>query len=170
VSPFVQIDSVMAEAVRRGGAWIACRPGCAECCIGPFAVSPSDAQYLRETLSQIDPLVAGRVRTRAAAYMAAIRSYDEDGLPEDMDEVPCPALDPVTRCCDLYEARPFTCRTFGPAVRTAEGAIGTCELCFEGATEDELASCAVDIPPELWEFDPDDATFVAAALTDSVVL
>jgi Fe-S-cluster containining protein len=101
--------------------------------------------------------------------MAAIHSYDEDGLPEDMDDVDCPALDPATRCCDLYEARPFTCRTFGPALRISEGAIGACELCFEGASEEDLAQCAVDMPPECWEFDQVETTFVAAALTDSVI-
>src|ERR1039458_2452779 len=34
------------------------------------------------------------------------------------DEEYCPALDPDALTCDLYEARPITCRIFGPAVRS----------------------------------------------------
>ena len=45
---------------------------------------------------------------------------DEDG--------PCPALDPEAGTCDLYAARPITCRAFGPPVRCGEEAVGVCEL------------------------------------------
>ncbi len=154
----------MAEAVRRGGAWIACRAGCNECCIGPFAISNSEALALREGLSRSEAARARRVRERAAGYLTSIRSYDEDGLPEGMDEVPCPALDPATGQCDLYEARPITCRIFGPAVVMPIGAISTCELCFRGATDEQIAAAAVPIAPELLECDPATATFVAFAL------
>jgi Fe-S-cluster containining protein len=53
-------------------------------------------------------------------------------------------LDPTTGTCDLYESRPLTCRTFGPAIRSG-GAVGVCELCFPGANEDEIAACAVEL-------------------------
>ena len=154
----------MAEAVRRGGAWIACSPGCHECCLGPFAISPADAQRLREALTALSSQTAERVRRRAAAYIATISSYDPDGLPEGMDDVPCPALDPATRCCDFYDARPITCRTFGPAVKTAVGAVGACELCFQGASEEEIARCAVEIAPELLGPAAGENLFVALAL------
>ena len=55
------------------------------------------------------------------------------------DEV-CPVLDLETGRCDLYAARPMTCRTFGPPMRNEEGGLGVCELCFIGATEDEVAA------------------------------
>jgi len=55
------------------------------------------------------------------------------------DEV-CPVLDPETGLCDLYDARPMTCRTFGPPVRS-EGGLGVCELCFHGATDQQIAGC-----------------------------
>ena len=55
------------------------------------------------------------------------------------DEV-CPVLDPETGLCDLYDARPMTCRTFGPPVRS-EGGLGVCELCFHGATDEQIAAC-----------------------------
>ncbi len=64
------------------------------------------------------------------------------------NEEPCPALDPHTGLCELYEWRPMTCRVFGPPVRSEDG-LGVCELCFQGATETEIAACEM-IP------DPDD--------------
>ena len=64
----------------------------------------------------------------------------------------------------MYDARPVTCRTFGPAVKTADGAVATCELCFKGVSEEEIAGCAVELPLEL--LGPNDAemSFVARAL------
>ena len=61
------------------------------------------------------------------------------------DEEPCPALDLETGACDLYSARPMTCRTFGPPVRCGPDAVGVCELCFEGASEEQIAACEVEI-------------------------
>jgi Fe-S-cluster containining protein len=66
------------------------------------------------------------------------------------DEV-CPALDPQSGTCDLYAARPMTCRVFGPPVRS-EGGLGVCELCYHCATAEEIASCEM-VP------DPDDLEF-----------
>ena len=55
------------------------------------------------------------------------------------DEV-CPVLDSETGLCDLYDARPMPCRTFGPPVRT-DGGLGVCELCFHGASDEQIAAC-----------------------------
>jgi len=71
------------------------------------------------------------------------------------NDEPCPALDPETQTCDLYAARPMTCRVFGPAVRGVDGAVGACELCYHGARDEEIAACAV-------EMDPDDTERVLA--------
>jgi Fe-S-cluster containining protein len=73
--------------------------------------------------------------------------WDEDALPESLDELPCPALDPASGCCDLYPARPITCRTFGPITRAGETILGPCELCYTNATEQEMLECAVEIDP-----------------------
>ena len=54
-------------------------------------------------------------------------------------------VDPETGGCDLYAARPMTCRTFGPPVRCGPEAVGVCELCFEGASEAEIAQCEVEL-------------------------
>lgn len=42
----------------------------------------------------------------------------------------------------------MTCRTFGPPVESEDG-LGVCELCFHGATEEQIARCEM-LP------DPDD--------------
>ena len=34
----------------------------------------------------------------------------------------------------------MTCRVFGPPVRTEEG-LGICELCYEGASPEQIAAC-----------------------------
>jgi Fe-S-cluster containining protein len=132
------VDAALAEAVRKGGAWIACKPGCSSCCLGPFPITQLDAQRLREGLAQLraaDPDCAQRVLKRAQKAVAA---------PECEDD-PCPALDPERGTCDLYAARPLTCRTFGPALRWNSDAVGVCELCFAGASDEEIAACAVTL-------------------------
>ena len=182
------IADAMAEAARRSGHWLVCRRGCTECCMGPFAISQLDVLRLRQGLAALaaaDPACAERLRKRAAEYVAAVApNYpgdtttgelsEEDSLPTSMDEVPCPALDPDSGSCDLYAARPITCRVFGPVTRISEEALGACELCYDGATDEEKTQCAVDIDPEglerelLAELDAAGAsgmTIVACALT-----
>lgn len=133
------VASALDEASRRSGAWLVCRPGCTSCCLGPFPITGLDALRLRQGLSVLaafDPARAGRIRDRAAV------------TPADVDDVPCPALDPETGCCELYEWRPMTCRTFGPAMWTEDGGVGACELCYAGATGNQVIHCAVEIDPE----------------------
>ncbi|HWC97923.1 MAG TPA: YkgJ family cysteine cluster protein [Candidatus Sulfopaludibacter sp.] len=154
-SDLVQIvDAALAQAVARGGSWIACKPGCCDCCLGPFPISQSDAARLRAGLAELtlsDPARALRVRDRVRH---AIDRIDED-------DDPCPALDPEHGTCDLYAWRPLTCRTFGPAIRWNSDAVGICELCFVGATESQIADAAVKLDtPE----DNSEETLVALAL------
>jgi Fe-S-cluster containining protein len=155
------IGSAMAEAARRSGDWVVCRAGCTQCCVGPFAITQLDAMRLREglaALSAAEPVRAARVRARAEAYVASIAPrypgnpvsgelLEEDDLPAFMDDVPCPALDPESGLCDLYDARPVTCRAFGPVTQTGDETVAACELCYTGATDAEMAACAVDIDP-----------------------
>jgi Fe-S-cluster containining protein len=157
------VDATLAEAARRSGRWLACRPGCTQCCLGPFPISQLDARRLRLGLADLaarDPERAGRVRTRARRSVARLTpEFPVDpatGVLEEGEEAeerfarlddddPCPALDPQTGLCELYAARPITCRTFGPAVRCGEDAVGVCELCFEGASDAEIAACEVEL-------------------------
>jgi len=66
---------------------------------------------------------------------------------EFANDAACPALNVQTGLCEVYEARPMTCRVFGPPVKSGdEGVLGVCELCFTGATEDEIAAGEMYIP------------------------
>jgi Fe-S-cluster containining protein len=159
------VDAAMAEAVRLGGAWVVCEAGCAECCRGPFPITQLDARRLREGLAQLerhDPERAARVRRRSRESVARLADYpgdsttgilDEDEEAEERfaalpDEEYCPALDPATLTCDLYEARPITCRVFGPAVRSGGDVLGVCELNYRGATDEQIAACQVQVDPD----------------------
>jgi len=102
------------------------------------------------------------VRTRARESMARLAngfpgdpvtgileaSEEAEACFEDFaNDEPCPALDPATGLCDLYLARPMTCRVFGPPVRSEQG-LGVCELCYHGATEEEVSACEMSVDPE----------------------
>ena len=60
------------------------------------------------------------------------------------NDEPCPVLDPETGLCDLYGARPATCRLFGLPIPSEEG-LAVCELCFVDAPAEEVARCAVNL-------------------------
>jgi Fe-S-cluster containining protein len=111
--------------------------------LGEFSITQLDAVRLRHGLAKLeasDPQRAARVRQRVREAVARpVPMADDD---------PCAALDPETGTCDLYAARPITCRTFGPPVRCESGDLGVCELCFDGAGEEEIAACVVEFDPE----------------------
>ena len=159
------VDAAMAEAVRLSGAWVVCEPGCADCCLGPFPITQLDAWRLRQGLAELerrDPERAARVRKRSREAVARLVDYpgdlttgilDEDEDAEERfaalpDEEHCPALDPATLTCDLYESRPVTCRIFGPAVRSGGDVLGVCELNYQGATDKQIAACQVHVDPD----------------------
>ncbi len=152
------VDAALAEAARLAGSRLACRPGCAQCCMGPFPITPLDARRLRDGLAELgvrDPARAARVRERACQSAARLRrDYPGDTLARVLAEdeagenEPCPALDPAAGTCDLYAARPITCRTFGPPLHFKGESPAVCELCFEGASDDEIAACEVEIDPD----------------------
>lgn len=160
------VDRALAETARQSGDWLACRPGCTQCCIGVFAINQLDAWRLRRGLARLesqDPERAAAIRARARESLARIRRdfpgdratgiLSEEAAAsrrfEDFaNDEPCPVLDPKTGLCELYESRPMTCRVFGPPVQAEDG-LGVCELCFHGATDEEIAACEM-IP------DPDD--------------
>jgi len=136
------VDAALAEAARKSGPWLVCRPGCTECCLGPFPITQLDARRLREGLAELesrDRQRAARIRERARLAVAGAATDDDA----------CPALDLTTGMCDLYAARPITCRIFGPPVRYGSDAVGICELCFQGASDEEIAACQVEVDPEL---------------------
>lgn len=164
------VDAALADTARRSGEWLVCRPACTQCCVGVFAIHQLDALRLQHGLAKLeklDPERAGRIRERAqdsierlaARFPGDINtgaldvevfdpgSKAEERFAEFANDEPCPVLDPETGLCELYDARPMTCRTFGPPVRS-EGGLGVCELCFHGATDEQIAACEMVADPD----------------------
>jgi Fe-S-cluster containining protein len=160
------VNAALADAFKKSSQWLACKPGCSQCCHGVFAINQLDARRLRRGLAELeaqDPERAGFLRKRALETVARL-SEDYPGDPvsgvldeDDTDEAakrwddfaneePCPALDPATGKCELYEFRPVICRTFGPAMKT-DGDLGHCELCFVGASDEEVAAHEMNPDP-----------------------
>jgi Fe-S-cluster containining protein len=158
------VDAALADASRRSGDWLVCRPGCTQCCVGVFAISALDALRLQHgllDLEKVDPERATRVRSRARKNAASISPefpgnpitgilYEDEAALAKFEQFgndeTCPALDPATGFCDLYSSRPITCRAFGPPVQTGDG-LGLCELCFHGASDEDIAACEMAVDP-----------------------
>jgi Fe-S-cluster containining protein len=156
------VDAALLDAEWRSGEWLICKPGCTPCCIGVFAIDPLDVLRLQEglaTLDATDPERAARIRKRSLeSWERLAQEFPGDphsGILADDDEAaarfeefadyePCPALDPDKGTCDVYAWRPITCRVFGPPVRS-EGGLGVCELCYHGASTDEIATCELKL-------------------------
>lgn len=132
----VQImDAALKDAAERAGGWLACRPGCTQCCYGAFAINALDVERLKAGMSALherDPVLAEAIEGRARAWIAEFgkefpgdlvtgvlgESDEEQTRFEDFaNDAPCPALNPETGLCDVYAWRPMTCRVFGPPVR-----------------------------------------------------
>jgi Fe-S-cluster containining protein len=164
------VDAALADAARRSGEWLACRPGCTQCCVGVFAINQLDSVRLQQGLVRLEktePLRARKIRERARASIHRLEAefpgnmkngvldakvFDEGSEAEERfanfgNDEPCPVLDPETGLCELYDARPMTCRTFGPPVRS-EGGLGVCELCFHGASDKQIAECEMVVDPD----------------------
>ena len=156
---FPIIDAALASTTARSKDWLACKPGCHQCCVGVFAISQLDAEQLRHALNHAEPRLAQRIRERAAASRARLapefpgdpltgllftEPQHEEVFEEFANDEPCPVLDPLTGTCDLYQSRPVQCRTFGPPMRDEEDNLTVCELCFVDAPPEVVARCEMD--------------------------
>jgi Fe-S-cluster containining protein len=176
-SELVQIvDAALADAARRAGLFLACRIGCTQCCHGAFAINALDAERLRRGMAElgtIDSALATEIERRARVWLTeygpdfpgdaatgvlGISAAERARFEDFANDAPCPALDPANGRCDVYPWRPMTCRVFGPPVRAssdsgAEGndneGLGHCELCFIGATPEQVAACEMPVPLDL---------------------
>lgn len=144
-----------------------------------------------ENLRSRDPQRAETIRRRARESWTVLRA----GFPGDpsagrLHEEPeedeayyarheallCPALDPERGLCDLYEARPVSCRTYGPPVRIGSDLAPPCRLCFTEAAPAQIERCRVEPDPDRLEevllarfreeIGEDRETFVAFALAE----
>ncbi|HEY2859772.1 MAG TPA: YkgJ family cysteine cluster protein [Terracidiphilus sp.] len=161
------MDTAWADAARRAGEHLVCRAGCTQCCHGAFRINALDAERLRagmERLRAENAEMAAQIERRARAWIDACAAEypgnaasgvldDSEDARERFDDLPedaaCPALDPATGLCQVYEWRPMTCRVFGPPVRMEMGALGCCELCFTNADAEEIAACEMIVPHDL---------------------
>jgi Fe-S-cluster containining protein len=159
------VDAAFADAALRSGEWLVCRPGCTQCCVGVFPINQLDAARLKRGLAELERREPGRARhIRERAHESVRRlapdfpgnaltgmlNQDADSerrFSEFANDEVCPALDPATGKCDLYESRPMTCRVFGPPIRSEEG-LGACELCYRGALDEVIAACEMKPDPD----------------------
>jgi len=132
-----------------------------------FAINVLDVARLQAGMDELraaDPQKAEVVERRARAWIEAYgpefpgdpatgvlgaSEQDQARFEEFANDAPCPALNPESGLCDVYEWRPMTCRVFGPPVRVEGGALGCCELCFAGASDEQIAACEMKVPCEL---------------------
>jgi Fe-S-cluster containining protein len=162
------VDTALADAAQRAGDWLVCKLGCTQCCYGAFAISELDALRLRSGMDALrtgQPDLAAEIERRARRWIAehgkefpgdlttgqlGDSEQERERFEDFANDAACPALDPATGRCDVYAWRPMTCRVFGPPVRMGDGdALGHCELCFAGASDEEIAACEMPVPHQL---------------------
>ncbi len=155
-------DAALADAAQRGGLHLFCHAGCTPCCHGAFEISSLDAARLQAGLSALekaDPAQAASLQQRidgtrqrlapdfpgnTTTGQLATGDISKQHFQNFADDEPCPVLNSDGTCA-LYAYRPMTCRVFGPPVRSEDG-LGTCELCFQAATEDEIVAAEMYLP------------------------
>jgi Fe-S-cluster containining protein len=168
-SLLVQImDDAFTEASQHAGERLVCRQGCTQCCHGAFVVNPLDVLRLRSGMDMLratEPALAAEIEHRAQMWVVeheasfpgdpqtgvlGTSDFDRERFESFANEAPCPALDTESGRCDLYAWRPLTCRIFGPPVRMGDGnALAHCELCFVGASQDDVEACEMTVPFDL---------------------
>jgi Fe-S-cluster containining protein len=141
---------------------LSCRSGCFGCCIGLFAISVGEALALRAAVADLAEetrtgVLARAVRAveRSAASFpgdaaAGILDPDRDPTAEDswlaaVRGIPCPALELPGGRCEVYGARPTTCRTYGLALAgDGEILLPACELNLPSAPPARTLEAALD--------------------------
>lgn len=153
------VGTLTAKAAAAAGGNLICRSGCTPCCFGPFAITPLDAWRLRQGLSELaatEPARATAIRRRAqTAALEQVGAFAPDRVGTFADEAeeerfhaafaaaPCPALDPDSGACVVYDWRPVVCRTHGPPLRERDGDVAHCPLCFTDATPAEIEAARI---------------------------
>lgn len=156
------LERAFAGSARKAGSRLACRPGCSECCIGPFPITRLDVWRLRrglDALGRDDPSRAEALRERARAAVSLLAEgypgdpgsgrleageADLDRFFERHGSLACPALDPDSGRCDLHAWRPVCCRNYGPPARFGAQEALPCRLCFGGASREIVESCRME--------------------------
>ena len=124
-SLLAELDAWFSGAVQAHRDEVQCRRGCDHCCRGLFDVTPLDALLLAEGYREAAPEVRRRLLQGARSGLAAIAaaapgwsppwrigqigSERFDALCDELDRLPCPALDDDGGCL-VYDHRPLVCR------------------------------------------------------------
>src|SRR4051812_23611498 len=108
------VDAALAEVTTISGDWLACRPGCAQCCHGAFRINQLDVARLQEGMHELkrnDQSRAARVEQRAKEWIDRNRpdypgstttgvlrkgKAADAAFEKFANDEPCPALDPDT--------------------------------------------------------------------------
>ena len=68
------VDAALDDAFQKSRQWLACKPGCSQCCVGVFAINQLDAIRLRKGLADLeqqDPQRAARILERVTCFRRA---------------------------------------------------------------------------------------------------
>lgn len=120
------IDALYARANERHPGALACRAGCADCCVGGLQIGTAEALAIEQWLEG----ASRETRARVAA------------LAERPDASWCVLLDDEA-ACSIYPARPLVCRSFGLPMRVPdrEGDRRRLPLLHEPAAPRVIDSC-----------------------------
>ncbi|AEH44046.1 hypothetical protein Thein_0161 [Thermodesulfatator indicus DSM 15286] len=112
---FTEIEKAFHETKKRYPKEVRCKPGCVDCCYALFDLSLAEAALIyreftrkprgvrREILRRVEKYEKEWLRKKPAVLNPFVISAIK---------IRCPLLNDQKRC-DLYEARPATCRLYG---------------------------------------------------------
>jgi len=105
---------------------IACKPGCADCCSAVFDVSLIEAVNIAHHFKELAPATQQKIGGRAEKAMDEWQALFAGPTDPAQARIRCPLLG-ADNLCQLYQARPVNCRTYGvPTV--INGAAHVCGL------------------------------------------
>lgn len=85
---------------------IACKAGCAYCCVLYVQVTPLAAIRLAQVLQAMDPQARAATMARVESVYTRVRGKDAGA--SNLLAIPCPLM--VDGRCSVYADRPFACR------------------------------------------------------------
>ena len=157
------VDAALASAERRSGDWLICKPGCTPCCIGVFAIDQLDALRLQRGHDRVgghrspacrastrrgrgnrwrgsDPSSPATCRPACSATTTKRPRASKNSPTSSLALHSIPNAEPATSTSGVPLRAACSDRRCG---RTAVS--GVCELCYHGASPDEIESCEMNL-------------------------
>src|ERR1700733_8309019 len=72
------VDAALADATRRSGDWLVCRPGCSQCSVRAFPINQLDAVRLRQGLAELQARAPERAAQLQLRAKDAVRRLAQD--------------------------------------------------------------------------------------------